>query len=721
MEFGGVATSLKLETNSTPNGSQSLLNLVAGSNITLTDDGLGDITIASTGSGGVTSVGSADGSITVTNPTTTPDLSVAMAPKLTTARTISISGDLAYTSPSFDGSGNVTAIGTLATVNANVGSFGSSTSIPTFTVNSKGLITAASGNVVIAPAGTLTGTTLNATVVTSSLTSVGTITSGVWNGTAIANANLANSAITVNGSSTSLGSSVTITVTGTTNRVTVTGGTGLTPTIDISASYVGQSSITTLGTVTTGTLSTGAVLGGVTMTLGSDATGDTYYRNSSGILTRLAVGTSSQVLIGGTTPSWAQVTLTTQVTGVLPIANGGTNSSSALSNQRVMTSVGGAIVESGAITDGEGIQRNNTTFVDAPIDVVVNGRLTLTTAVPVTSADVLAATTVYFALYKGDCISLYDGTRWKRQRFTQQSIKSTDNAQRGTTSNGLKTITGLTNTSQLMQGMKVTGTNVGVAAVISSIDSATQVTVSVASTGSASNTMTFKLVASTPYDVFYVQSSGQLQYSNPWSSGTARADAISLQNGVYVNTSAINSTDSNTIAAGTGLYLGTIYVTSTDGQIEDSVTKRFVWNNYNRVDRNIYVVDSSTATWTYGTVTWRSANGDNTLRAQVVQGLAENAINLSILGIQGTENITVGIGEDVTNANTAGGGNGFGLTALSTPGANISMGFSSFRKVPAIGFHFYQWVENALDGISATFYNFASGARQAGMIGDWWS
>lgn len=87
--------------------------------------------------------------------------------------------------------GDATATGpgsvpiTLATVNGNVGTFGSSTSIPTFTVNAKGLITAASGNAVIAPAGTLTGTTLASNVVSSSLTSVGTITSGTWNGTAI--------------------------------------------------------------------------------------------------------------------------------------------------------------------------------------------------------------------------------------------------------------------------------------------------------------------------------------------------------------------------------------------------------------------------------------------------------------------------------------------------------------------------------------------------------
>ena len=70
------------------------------------------------------------------------------AGRLSSGRTIAITGDLAYTSPTFDGTGNVTAVGTLATVNSNVGSFGNATSVPNITVNAKGLVTAVSATAI---------------------------------------------------------------------------------------------------------------------------------------------------------------------------------------------------------------------------------------------------------------------------------------------------------------------------------------------------------------------------------------------------------------------------------------------------------------------------------------------------------------------------------------------------------------------------------------------
>lgn len=47
--------------------------------------------------------------------------------------------------------------------------------------------------------------------------------------------------------------------------------------------------------------------GKVRVDFGSDATGDIWYRTSTGEMARLGTGTSTQVLVGGTTPSWGNV------------------------------------------------------------------------------------------------------------------------------------------------------------------------------------------------------------------------------------------------------------------------------------------------------------------------------------------------------------------------------------------------------------------------------
>lgn len=112
-------------------------------------------------------------------------------------------------------------------------------------------------------------------------------------------------------------------VSGTTNRVTSTGGT--TPVIDISASYVGQSSITTLGTVSSG------VWNGTAVTVpfgGSGLTTTTAYAVLCGGTTSTAplqsiasVGSSGQVL----TSNGAGALPTFQIntgTGDVPIGGG---------------------------------------------------------------------------------------------------------------------------------------------------------------------------------------------------------------------------------------------------------------------------------------------------------------------------------------------------------------------------------------------------------------
>lgn len=134
------------------------------SNATHTGDATGSTSLTVVGINNTNLAGLATGILKNTTGTGVPSIAVAgdfptlnqnttgSAATLTTGRTISITGDLSYTSPSFNGSTNITAVGTLATVNSNVGNFGDATQVATFTVNGKGLITAASNISISIPA-----------------------------------------------------------------------------------------------------------------------------------------------------------------------------------------------------------------------------------------------------------------------------------------------------------------------------------------------------------------------------------------------------------------------------------------------------------------------------------------------------------------------------------------------------------------------------------------
>lgn len=155
----------------------------------------------------------------------------------------------------------------------------------------------------------------------SSITTLGTITTGVWNGTAIANANLANSSITINGTSISLGGSGTITASATSMTVgttTVLSGTDTRILYD-NAGVLGEYTITGTGTVVamktspvfvTPTLGVASATTVNKITITAPATGATLTIQEGFTLT--VSGTAN---VSGTNSGDQTITLTGAVTG----------------------------------------------------------------------------------------------------------------------------------------------------------------------------------------------------------------------------------------------------------------------------------------------------------------------------------------------------------------------------------------------------------------------
>lgn len=109
------------------------------------------------------------------------------------------------------------------------------------------------------------------------------------------------------------------------------------------------------------------------------------------------------------------------------------------------------------------------------------------------------------------------------------------------------------------------------------------------------------LTASTNYDIYGYYDSGSLALETlAWSSSGAgtstRATALAYDNGYLVKS-----------GDNTRLYLGTIRTTSTTGETENSISKRFIWNYYNRRHHTIHVSIGSSHTYNGAERLWNNA------------------------------------------------------------------------------------------------------------------
>ncbi len=198
------------------------------------------------------------------------------------------------------------------------------------------------------------------------------------------------------------------------------------------------------------------------------------------------------------------------------------------------------------------------------------------------------------------------------------------------------------------------------------------------------------LTASKPHDVFIYSNAGVLTLEAvEWTSDIARATALVRQDGVYCKSGTL-----------TKRYLGTFRTTGTIGQTEDSFTKRFLWNYYNRVPR-ILQVREATDSWTYATASFAALNTPSTAnRIEFVRGQNEDPVKLDYQG-------------EIAQTGSVAGAVAFGLDSTTTVAAGSTIGraghtlvgpiTASYRDYPSAGYHFVQVLQYA-SGATVTFY-----------------
>lgn len=127
-----------------------------------------------------------------------------------------------------------------------------------------------------------------------------------------------------------------------------------------------------------------------------------------------------------------------------------------------------------------------------------------------------------------------------------------------------------------------------------------------------------------------------------------------------------------------------------------------MWNAYNRVPILVKAGDS-TATWTYGTATWRASNGAASTIVSALCGLAEECYDVTFLqdvtaaGSAGAFSVGIGL-----NGSSSGNLIGTQGTAQMIASGGVGTAAAYALKTPALGLQTFTAMEDAISTVTIT-------------------
>jgi hypothetical protein len=183
------------------------------------------------------------------------------------------------------------------------------------------------------------------------------------------------------------------------------------------------------------------------------------------------------------------------------------------------------------------------------------------------------------------------------------------------------------------------------------------------------------------YDVFVDYNSGTPQLNlTAWTNDTTRATALTTQDGVLVKTGS------------TGLrFVGCMRTGTVSGQTEDSASKRFVWNYYNRVDRPMRVVEA-TDSWNYTTATWRQANGAAANQLAFIIGVSEDLVDADVLA-NSSHSAGVQRGVAIGHSSTTTPSGRIEMSGLTNAAGEVISHHCRYRGAATVGYQYLAWLE----------------------------